>query len=38
MSSSNMAILTLVSLLLFVAVLVFQIMEMNYYAAVPSLW
>lgn len=38
MSSSNMSILALVSLLLFVAVLVLQIMEMNFYAAVPSLW
>ena len=38
MSSSNMSILALVSLLLFVAVLVLQFMEMNYYAAAPSLW
>lgn len=38
MSSSNMAIISLVSLLLFVGVIVLQVMEMNYFAGVPSLW
>lgn len=38
MSSSNTAILALVSLLLFVGVLVLQIMELTSYSAAPSLW
>ena len=38
MSSSNMAIITLLSLLLFAATLALQIMEWTGYSAVPSLW
>jgi len=38
MSSSNMSIISLVSLLFFAAVLVLQVMEMNYFAAMPSIW
>lgn len=37
-SSKGLASMTLVAVLLFAAVVTLQILEMNYYSALPSIW
>lgn len=37
-SSNGLSIMSLAALLLLVAVVVLQVLEINFYGAVPSLW
>jgi len=37
-STKGLAGMTLAAVLLFAAVVTLQVLEMNYYAAVPSIW
>jgi hypothetical protein len=37
-STNGLAGMTLAAVLLFVAVVTLQVLEINYYAAVPSIW